>query len=83
MEIGLTENKLKGIVESIMFCLNWNPLSMELYSVKYKIDKEIYKCELLDRDFGGVVEVRLEEKFVRSGVKWLRNGGKNSWTLSQ
>jgi hypothetical protein len=48
---------------------------MTLYGVDYKVDKELYKCELLDRDFGGVVEIRLEEKFVRSGINWLKNGG--------
>lgn len=79
MEIELTENKNKVVIEAIKFCLNWNPLSMELYSVDYKTDKELYKCELLDRDFGGWVEVRLNEKFVRSGINWLKNGGLSSW----
>lgn len=72
--------KFKEVLKAIKFCLNWNPLSMELYSVDYKVDKELYKCEILDRDFGGVVEIRLEEKFVRSGINWLKNGGCQSWT---
>jgi len=79
MEIRLTENRNSIIIEAIKFCLNWNPLSMELDRVDYKEDKELYKCELLDRGFGGWVEIRLEEKFVRSAINWLNNGGLG-WT---
>jgi len=50
---------------------------MRLYGVDYKVDKEIYKCRVLDYGFGGRVTVRLEEKFVRSAINWLKKGG--SW----
>lgn len=63
------------IIKAIKFCLNWNPKTMKLLGVKYSVDKEIYKCRVFDPDWGGRTTVRLEEKFVRSAINWLKNGG--------
>jgi hypothetical protein len=73
--MNILDDKNMVVIKAIKFCLNWNPATMHLYGVDYKVDKELYKCRVLDRDFGGRVTVRLEEKFVRSAINWLKNGG--------
>jgi len=73
--MNIIEEKNREVIKAIKFCLNWNSATMRLYGVEYKVDKELYKCRVLDRDFGGRVTVRLEEKFVRSAINWLKNGG--------
>ena len=75
-KINIYSRENQEIVKSIKFCLNWNPQTCKLLSVKYSVDKELYKVRMIDYDFGGRVTVRLEEKFVRHAMLWLRNGGK-------
>lgn len=74
--MNIYANENQPIIKAIKFCLNWNSATMKLLGVDYSVDKEIYKCRVLDRDFGGRVTARLEEKFVRSAINWLKSGGK-------
>lgn len=74
--MNILNSKNKEVIKAIKFCLNWHSQTMKLYGIDYKVDKEIYKCRVLDEVFGGRVTVRLEEKFVRSAINWLKSGGK-------
>lgn len=77
--MNIYDLKNANTVKAIKFCLNWDPKIMKLYSVKYSIDKEIYKVSVLDYNWGGRTTCRLTEKFVRSSRNWLNAGGSFFW----
>jgi hypothetical protein len=78
--MNIYDAKNQPIIKAIKFCLNYNPDYMKLKWVEYKVNREIYKCRVLDHKFGGIVTIHLQEKFVRSAVNWLKNGGMAEWS---
>lgn len=66
--MNIFDPKNQMYAKAIKFCLNFNQ-HIKLRSVDYKSSKDIYKCRVIDHQFGGHVTVRLNGCFVRSAVK--------------
>ena len=66
--MNIYDPKNQMYMKAIKFCLNFNQ-HIQLKSVDYKSQKDIYKCRVLDHQFGGNVTVNLNGFFVRSAVK--------------
>jgi CHASE2 domain-containing sensor protein len=66
--MNICDTKNRMYVNAIKFCLNFNG-QIKLIGVDYKSGKDIYKCRVIDHQFGGRVTVRLNGDFVRSAVK--------------
>ena len=67
-DMNIYDTKNQMYVKAIKFCLNFNG-KIDLLYVDYKSGKDIYKCRVLDHQFGGRLTVRLDGSFVRSAVK--------------
>lgn len=76
--MNIFDPKNQMYMKAIKFCLNFNG-HIQLKSVDYKTSKDIYKCRVLDHQFGSNVTVRLNGDFVRSAVKRVLNGHKLIW----
>jgi hypothetical protein len=77
--MNIYDPKHAPVIKAIKFCLNYHPANMRILGVDYKESRELYKCRVLDHEFGGRVTVYLEEKFVRHAINWLNQGGMAEW----
>lgn len=76
--MNIFDSKNQMYVKAIKFCLNFNQ-HIHLKGIDYKSQKDIYKCRVLDHQFGGLVTVRLNGDFVRSAVKRVLNDQPLIW----
>jgi hypothetical protein len=73
--MNIRDKKNSKILRAILFCLNADP-TLKLLGVDYKSNREVYKCRVLDYNFGGRITVNLDERFVNSAFNWLKFDGK-------
>jgi len=66
--MNIYDPKNQDYIKAIKFCLNFNGKIKLLY-VDYKGDKDIFKCRVLDHQFGGRITVNLNGFFVRNALK--------------
>jgi hypothetical protein len=76
--LDIFDLKSQHQVKAIKFCLNFND-KIKLLSVDYSCDKDIYKCDVLDNQFGGLVTIRLDGDFVRNAIKRVYSGKPLLW----